>query len=77
MIMIMIGPIILCTAAALLYFIFWLMEPKYEYEEPQIEEAIELSKPQEKTKIKDFETMLLEYESETETVTWEVTKNKS
>lgn len=31
---------------------------------------------QEKTKIKDFETMLLEYESETETVTWEVTKNK-
>jgi len=33
--------------------------------------------PQEKTKIKDFETMLLEYQSETETVTWEVTKNKS
>jgi hypothetical protein len=43
----------------------------------QIDEPIERLAEQEKTKIKDFETMLLEYESETETVTWEVTKNKS
>jgi hypothetical protein len=45
-------------------------QPLPPIELPQLQDA----QPQPK---KDFETMLLEYESETETVTWEVTKNKS
>jgi hypothetical protein len=45
-------------------------QPLPPIEVPQLQDT----QPQPK---KDFETMLLEYESETETVKWEVTKNKS